>query len=39
MRGSTGAREECTSKADKRPIKRAGIYVGFIEVSKEFPLS
>jgi len=30
--------EECTSKAEKRPINRDGLFVGFIEISKEFPL-
>jgi hypothetical protein len=29
--------EECSSKADKGPITRDGVYVGFIEVCREFP--
>lgn len=30
--------EECTSTADKRPVTKNGVYVGFIEVTREFPL-
>jgi hypothetical protein len=30
--------EECSSKADKRRITKDGVYIGFIEVSREFPL-
>jgi len=31
--------EECTPKSDKRPITKGGLYVGFIEISREFPLT
>lgn len=31
--------EECSSRLDKRPITKAGEYVGFIEISREFPLT
>lgn len=30
--------EQCTSKSEKRPITRDGVYVGFVEISKDFPL-
>ena len=30
--------EECTSTAERRPITKSGVYVGFIDISREFPI-
>lgn len=35
----TQADEDCTSTADKRPIKKAGVYIGYIEISRDIPLT